>query len=100
MGILINLLRRVLKINNEKNSKDFYFISLISIFLLLGFYQQMVFKPENLMIFYQRINNSNNNVKTRLNDIKFKLDIKELSLFLETKNPVIIYRNTPIPTKI
>ncbi len=47
----------------------------------------------------QKINDNNNNVQTKLNDIKFKLDIKELSLFLETKNPEIVFRNVLVPTK-
>ncbi len=47
----------------------------------------------------QKINKSNNNISLNLNSIKFKLDIKEIGLFLETKNPNIIYRNVDIPAK-
>ena len=35
----------------------------------------------------------------QLDTIKFKIDIKEISLFLETKNPKINYRNTTIPSE-
>ena len=61
---------------------------IISIILLLGIlttYGIQTGKFNNLIS--QKINDSNNDVKTKLNDIKFKIDIKELSLFLETKNP-------------
>ncbi len=47
----------------------------------------------------QKINQNNKNVKLNFGEIKFKLDIKELSLFLETKNPNIFYRNILIPSK-
>ena len=37
------------------------------------------------------------NVGLLLNTVKFKLDLKKLSLFLETQNPQINYKNTSIP---
>ena len=43
--------------------------------------------------------NETNNIKLELATIKFKLDPKELSLFLETKNPKINYRNISIPVQ-
>ena len=39
------------------------------------------------------------NINLNLDTIKFKLNPKELSLFLETKNPKITFRETKIPTK-
>ena len=39
------------------------------------------------------------NISLELNTIKFKIDPKKLSLFLETRNPNINYRNVIIPTK-
>ncbi len=47
----------------------------------------------------RKISESNNYIKIKLNTIKFKLDIKELSLFLETNEPFINYRNATIPAK-
>ena len=47
----------------------------------------------------KKINQSNNNINLKLNVIKFKLDIKEISLFLETLKPQIYYRNTIVPAK-
>jgi len=46
-----------------------------------------------------RISQSNNNVNLELTTVKFKLDIKEISLFIETSNPKINYRNAFIPAK-
>ena len=47
----------------------------------------------------KKINQTNNNFIVDLNSVKFKFDIKEISLFLETNNPIINYRNEDIPTK-
>ena len=46
-----------------------------------------------------KINKSNKNFFVELNDINFKIDIKEISLFLETLNPKLLYRNTALPVK-
>jgi len=50
-------------------------------------------------IITKKINQNNNNVNLKFTTIKFKLDIKEISLFLETSKPQINYRNIFIPTK-
>ena len=47
----------------------------------------------------KKINETNNNVNLKLNTVKFKIDTKEISLFLETNNPKINYREIIIPTK-
>ena len=47
----------------------------------------------------KKINQSNTNIELKLNKIKFKLDVKEISLFLETTNPLIYYRSIEIPSK-
>ncbi len=46
-----------------------------------------------------KINANNNNFKIRLITVKFKLDLKEISLFLETNNPLINYRDATIPAE-
>ena len=38
-----------------------------------------------------KINDSYKNIDLNLNTIKFKLDLKELSLFLETSNPILVF---------
>ena len=46
-----------------------------------------------------KINQANKNTNLTVETIKFKINIKELSLFLETENPKIIYKKTEIPAK-
>ena len=48
----------------------------------------------------KRIYQTNNNLDVQLSTIKFKLDVKEISLFLETKSPQINYKNVTLPAKI
>ena len=74
----------------------FLIISIISFLGILSTYGIQTGKFNNLIS--KKIYDNNNNIKTKLNDIKFKLDIKELSLFLETKNPEIVYKNALVPT--
>ena len=47
----------------------------------------------------KKIYQTNKNVSLKLNTIKFKLDVNEVSLFLETLNPEISYRKVLIPAK-
>jgi hypothetical protein len=47
----------------------------------------------------KKINQTNNNINLELKTIKFKFSLKEISLFLETNNPSINYRNAVIPAK-
>ena len=46
-----------------------------------------------------KINQSNNHVNLKLETIRFKINIKEVSLFLETSNSIVSYRDAIIPTK-
>ena len=39
------------------------------------------------------------NINLKLKTIKFKIDPKKLDLFLETRNPEIIYRSVSVPAK-
>ena len=48
----------------------------------------------------KRINQTNNNLDVQPSTIKFKLDVKEISLFLETKSPQINYKNVTLPAII
>ena len=54
-------------------------------------------KFNNIII--NKINEVDNNVSIDLTSINFKLDIKEISLFLETFNPKIKYRDVSIPVE-
>ena len=44
-----------------------------------------------------KILENNKNISLRLEEIKFKFDLKNLNLFLETKNPELIYKNIKVP---
>ena len=48
----------------------------------------------------KRIYQTNDNLDVQLSTIKFKLDVKEISLFLETKSPHINYKNVTLPAKV
>ena len=50
-------------------------------------------------IISSKINQTNNDINLDLNTIKFKFDIKKISLFLETNNTQIDFRKTQIPVK-
>ena len=47
----------------------------------------------------KKISQSTNKINLTLNEIKFKLDIKELSLFLDTQNPKVNYQDLSIPVR-
>ena len=47
----------------------------------------------------KKINQTNSNINLKLSTIKFKLDVKEISLFIETINPQINYRKADVPAK-
>ena len=44
-----------------------------------------------------KITENNNEISLKLKKIKFKFDIKDINLFLETHNPRLIYKNSEIP---
>ena len=50
-------------------------------------------------IIYNKINENNKNILLNLKNIKFKFDIKNLSLFLETKEPKLKFKDLSIPIK-
>ena len=47
----------------------------------------------------EKIIENDRNIFVKLDKIKFKFDIKELNLFLETNNPQLSYKNLKIPTE-
>ena len=47
----------------------------------------------------EKIEASNKEVYIKLETIRFKLDIKKINLFLETKNPLVSYKNLNIPVE-
>ena len=81
--------------------KIFLYFGLLTIFLIfltltiLSTVGIETNKFNNLI--YNKINQSNNDIKLDLNKIKFKIDIKKIGLFLETKKPKVNYRETFLP---
>ena len=47
----------------------------------------------------KKIEENNKDISIKLNQIKFKFDIKNLSLFLETQSPLLDYKSLNIPIK-
>ena len=74
-----------------------FFLVLISLTIILSTIGLETNRFNNLIS--KKINQSNSNIELKLTTIKFKLDIKEISLFLETINPEINYRKTAIPAE-
>ncbi len=74
-----------------------FFLIIISTLIVLSTIGVETNKFNNFIS--NKINKSNKNFFVELNDINFKIDIKEISLFLETLNPKILYRNTVLPVK-
>ena len=75
----------------------FIIILLTSIFLIILSTLGIETNKFNKLI-SEKISNAKN-IESQLQLVKFKLDPKELSLFVETKRPKIIYNNLSIPTK-
>ena len=75
----------------------FFLISSLALLLIISTIGIETKKFNNFIS--QKINQNDKNINIKLERIKFKLDVKNISLFLETFNPKIIYRNATIPTK-
>ncbi len=74
---------------------------LLSIFLIIIFFISLATVGIETSRFNKLISEKitkTKNIDVKLNSIKFKLDPKELSLFLETSEPSINYKNVEIPT--
>jgi len=72
-------------------------ITLISLTIILSTTGIETKRFNNLIA--KKINYLNNSINLKLTTIKFKLDLKELSLFLEAINPKIYYQNSVIPAE-
>ena len=71
-------------------------ISLITVVILLSTIGIETKKFNNLI---SEKASQTKNINLELDTIKFKLNPKELSLYLETQNPKIIYRSVSVPLK-
>ncbi len=83
--------------------KIFYTLSsiLVSLLLILIFILSTKgFETEEFNeLISNKIKEKNKNILIKLEKIKFKFDIKNFHLFLETNNPDLIYKNLNIPIK-
>ena len=73
----------------------FFFLAVLSIILSTIGYETNKFDR----FISSKIEKKNKYISLELNKIKFKLNIKNFDLFLETKNPKINYKNQAIPLK-
>ena len=71
-----------------------FLISIASALLTIGIETERFNK-----LILNKINHIDNKINVKINTIKFKLDISEFSLFLETSEPNIFYRDISIPTE-
>ena len=98
-GDIDQFIEEGLKINDKES--HFYFK-----FNIYTFYHCFSINTYTTGIQTERFNNliskkinQTKNIKIKLKEINFKLDLSELSLFLETKNPKINYNEILIPTE-
>ena len=78
----------------------FFIINTLLIIIILTSLSTIGIKTDKFNnIISNKINEVDNNVLIDLTSINFKLDIKEISLFLETFNPKIKYRDVSIPAE-
>ena len=84
-----------------KNILNFSIISILSIVvLLLAILSTTGIETKRFNnLITKKIKTKNENLNLILNTIKFKLDIKEISLFLEAKNPSINFKEIDLPVK-
>ncbi|MDC1157996.1 hypothetical protein OAT08_00335 [Pelagibacteraceae bacterium] len=76
-----------------------FLLILISLIILMIILSTTGIETNKFNSFISNKINKFNNINLSLTTIKFKIDIEEMSLFLNTKNPEISYMNTTLPTK-
>ena len=84
--------------------KKIFFYLLVVIFFILSIFlialSTIGIKTDRFNnLISNKINQSNKDITINLSSINFKLDVKEISLFLETLEPNIEYRDVIIPAK-
>ena len=84
--------------------KKLFFITSITLFFLLVFLILILstigFETDKFNKFISdKAIESNKNISLKLEKIKFKFDVKDFNLFLETENPELIYKDLTIPIK-
>ena len=77
--------------------KSIFFILIVLILTLSILTTTGITTDKFNTLILKKINNNYKDVSFELEKIKFKFDIKDISLFIETKNPKINYQNLIIP---
>ena len=81
--------------------KIFFTSSIILIFLLVSLMlvlSTIGFETDRFNKFISnKITENNKDTSLKLEKIKFKFDIRDINLFLETNNPKLIYKDSKIP---
>ena len=79
---------------------SFFWVFLILLTLIIFTLSTVGITTERFNSFItKRINETNTNIDLKLSSVDFRLDIKQFSLFLETNNPEISFRELSIPIK-
>ncbi len=78
---------------------NFIFLILIFLIILISLLSTIGIETNKFNNLITSKTSEAKNINLELNTIKFKTDLKELSLFLETKNPQINYQNLNIPVQ-
>ena len=82
----------------KRLSLIFVLIFIFSLSVILVILSAKGFETNKLnSLITKKIEENNEHINLSLNKIKFKFDIKALSLFLDTKNPSVKYKNLDIP---
>ncbi len=77
-----------------------FFLLLVSIIFLIIMLSTVGIKTNKFNnLISNRISEVNKNIKIDLNEINFKIDLKKISLFLQTNSPQLEYRSTIIPVQ-
>ena len=87
MEILTNLLKKELKIKNEKIITNLTIISIILFFFIATILSTIGIETKKFNKLISDKASQTKNINLSLDTIKFKINPKELSLFLETQNP-------------
>lgn len=83
----------------KKIISNFFLFSFLLIILVLTLLSTVGIETDRFNKLISNKVDQSKDIKLELKTINFKLDLKELSLFLETQQPKINYRNILIPTQ-
>ena len=78
----------------------FFLLVILSAFLIITILSTTGIETKKFNnLISSKINQANNNINLKLTTIKFKINIKDTSLFFETINPEINFKDSNIPAK-